>query len=75
MRVMKVMRGIAARVVAERDPWHDGPEERGGRGGAPEPQLMKEPGAQALSLTQVCDTMLSFMVWPLVNRLRVRSST
>lgn len=29
-------------------------------------QLMKEPGAQALAVTQVCDSMLLFMYTPLV---------
>jgi hypothetical protein len=29
-------------------------------------QLMKEPGAQALEVTQACDSMLLFMYTPLV---------
>ncbi|MGW2620226.1 hypothetical protein [Streptomyces sp. NPDC001500] len=36
---------------------------------------MREPGAQALAVTQACDSMVSFMNAPLVQRLRPRPST
>lgn len=38
-------------------------------------QLMKEPAAQALAVTQTCDRMLLFMFASLVKRFRLRSST